>query len=52
MIKVSIAITLPTSIREQLDKARGLVSRSAYIREAIERYLGRTCPGKVSKDLK
>ena len=40
-ITVSIAITLPASIKQQMDKSRGMISRSAYIRKAVKRYMKR-----------
>jgi hypothetical protein len=38
-ITAKIAITLPSNLVKQADKARGLIPRSTYIRRAVEKYL-------------
>ena len=44
---VKLGITLPKSIIQKIDKKRGDIPRSRYIRRAIERYLG----NNSSKDI-
>jgi metal-responsive CopG/Arc/MetJ family transcriptional regulator len=41
-----LGITLPKSMIERIDKARGDVPRSRFIRRAIESYLKGTKKGK------